>query len=229
MLRSIRRSALANAKGVLTRTGLRRFLLPKYRYMFSPEQLWALCEAAEAAFSLGGAFAEIGVFDGGTTVYLHRHLQGKGEPPIYYCIDTFSGFTDEDIQVERERGKTTDYKDLFYYNSKECFLRTMKLNGIDRTVVIQADAATFDYSTLPPLSFALLDVDLLRPMRVAMAGCWDKLLPGGIMVIDDCDPSISAFDGALEAYGEFCKERGLPVDIRHGKLGFASKPAVSSN
>jgi O-methyltransferase len=214
-MKAIRRTALADAKDVLTRTGLRRFLLPKYRYMFSPEQLWAICQAAETGYKLGGAFAEIGVFDGGTTVYLHRHLEGDGEPPVYYCIDTFSGFTNEDIEVERQRGKTDDYADLFYYNSKACFERTMKMNGIDRAVVVQADAGTYDYSTLPPLSFALIDVDLLRPMRVALAGCWDRMVPGGIMVVDDCETSedrhttMSAFDGALVAYEEFCEKQGL--------------------
>ena len=225
--RSIRRAALADAKRILTGTDLgRKLLLPKYRYMFSPEQLWALCEAAEAALPLGGAFIEIGVYDGSTTVYLHRHLIEKGVPPTYFCIDTFSGFTDEDINVERGRGKTEDYKEHFFYNSVECYQRTLDQNGIVGAVVVQADAATFDYSTLPPLSFALVDVDLVRPVRAAIAGCWEALLPGGILVVDDCTTAISGFDGALEAFTEFCTERDLPVDVRHGKLGFATKPAL---
>ncbi len=103
----------------------------------------------------GGAFAEIGVYDGLTTLYLHRNLEGKGDPPVYYCIGTFSGFTDEDVLGERERGKAYDYKEIFV-NSKERFQRTTQMNGLDRTVVVQADAGTFDYSSLPPLAFALL-------------------------------------------------------------------------
>jgi hypothetical protein len=215
---------MAGAKGLLTRTDLgRRVLLPKYRYMFEPHQLFALCEAAEAALPLDGAFAEIGCWDGGTTVFLHRHLRGKGPEPVYYCIDTFGGFTDEDIAVERQRGKTEDYKRHFFYNSRECFERTMALNGIQRAVVVQADASTFDYSNLPPLAFVLVDVDLLRPVRSGMLGCWERLVPGGIMVVDDCNAELSVFDGALQAYTEFCEERDLPVDIRHGKLGFVVK------
>jgi hypothetical protein len=195
--------------------------------MFSPEQLWSLCQAAESVLPLGGAFAEIGVCDGDTTLYLHRHLAGKGDAPTYYCIDTFSGFTEEDIRGERERGKAADYKDIFL-TSKARFQRTMQMNGLDRTVVVQADAGTFDYSSLPPLSFVLVDVDLLRPVRAALAGCWERLLPRGVLVVDDCDASISLWDGAYEAYVEFCREHELTVDIRHGKLGFVSRPGTTS-
>ena len=134
-VQSIRRLAKREAQSLLTRTDYgRRRLLPHYRYMFSPEQLWALCQAAESVLPLGGAFAEIGVYAGDTTLYLHRHLREKGDAPTYYCIDTFSGFTDEDIQVERERGKTDDFTEVFGYNSKEMFERTMQVNGLNRAV-----------------------------------------------------------------------------------------------
>ncbi len=227
-LRSIKRSARSNVRTLLTRTDFgSQILLPSYRYMFSPEQLWSLCQVAESVLPLGGAFAEIGVYDGETTLYLHRHLDGKGDAPTYYCIDTFSGFTDEDIRGERERGKAYDYKEWFV-NSKERFQRTMHINGLNRTVVVQADAGTFDYSSLPRLSFALVDVDLLRPVRAALAGCWERLLPRGILVVDDCDASLSIWDGAYEAYVDFCRERELPVDIRYGKLGFLFRPDTAS-
>lgn len=238
-VQSLKRAALVSAKRSVVRTSIgRQLVLPKYRYMYSPEQLWALCQAAEQSLGLG-AFAEIGVYSGSTTVFIHKHLAGKGPLPTYYCLDTFSGFVAEDVEVEQDRdrdleeGAVEKYKDLFYNNSKESFEQTMALNGITNTVVIKADASTFDYSTLPPLGFVLVDVDLLRPVRAAMAGCWERLVPGGTMVVDDCTEDIEVFDGALQAYEEFCKEHGFPVDIRHGKLGYVTKslpePGASSD
>jgi hypothetical protein len=196
--------------------------------MFSPEQLWALCQAAESVLPLGGAYAEIGAYNGDTTVYLHHHLGqccgGRDNTPTYYCIDTFNGFTNADIQVERQRGKMEDYKSYFAHNTKKRFQRTMEAFALRRTVVVQADAVTFDYASLPLLAFALIDVDLLRPVRAAMTGCWERLLPGGLLVVDDCSGSVGIWDGAHEAYVEFCGERELPIDIRHGKLGFVVRP-----
>jgi hypothetical protein len=200
-----------------------RFLLPRYRYLFFPEQLWALCETAERCAALGGAFAEIGAYNGLTTVYLNYHLRTKEFSPTYYSLDTFTGFTEEDVAIERERGKSVDYSGTFGNTSKECYERTMQMNGLDNVTVIQADAATFDYTTLKPLSFALVDLDLYRPCQIALTACWKQLLPGGTIVVDDCTKDNDDYDGALQAYVEFCGEQGLPVDIRHGKLGFISK------
>jgi predicted O-methyltransferase YrrM len=225
-LRSMYEAALEATFDLITRTNYgRRVLVPKYPYMFTPEQLWTLCTAAESALPLGGAFAEIGVWTGRTTVYLHRHILAKGPAPIYYCIDTFSGFTERDVLQEQHRGKDPkDYQGVFTMNSKRRFLRTMHVNGLDNTVVLRADAAALDYASIPPLSFALVDVDLYRPVKTALAGCFDRLVPGGVIVVDDCDPEVSQWDGAHQAYVEFCEERGLPIDIRSGKLGFVSKP-----
>jgi hypothetical protein len=218
---------VVGAKNFLTRNPVgARLLLHRYRYLFHPEQLWALCEAAERCAPLGGAFAEIGAYNGCTTVYLNLHLWTKGFSPTYYSLDTFTGFTDEDVAIERERGKTIDYSGLFANTSKECFERTMQMNGVKNVIAIQADATTFDYTTLKPLSFALVDLDLYRPVQVALAACWELLEAGGMIIVDDCSQDNDAYDGALQAYVEFCNENDQPVDVRYGKLGYLSKPAV---
>src|SRR5690606_33349391 len=101
----------------------------------------------------------------------------------------------------------------------------MELHGLGGTVVsIQADAATFDYGALPPIAFALVDVDLERPVHAALEGIWPRLVPGGVVVVDDCKPG-TIWEGALVAYERFCADRGLPVDIRADKLGHLTKPA----
>ena len=217
------------AKELVTRTAIgRRALLASYPYAFTPEQLWSLCEAATDGLDAGGgAIVEIGVAAGNTTVLLNRHLASRGLHPPYYCLDTFSGFTPQDVQVERTRGKRDDFSRWFRDNSPSLFRRMLEMNDLaDRVTVIQADAAEFDYSQLPPLAFALVDVDLLRPMQAALQGCWDRLLPGGVLVADDCQDYSHTWDGARQAYEQFCSNEGLEVDLRHEKLGFAIRRPV---
>ena len=48
------------------------------------------------------------------------------------------------------------------------------------------------------------------------------MLPGGIIVCDDCLPS-GLYDGALLAYQEMVAEKGLTARIVHDKLGVIAK------
>ena len=60
----------------------------------------------------------------------------------------------------------------------------------------------------------MVDVDLMRPVARALEG---------IIVVDDCAPD-GKYEGAYAAYTEFVRRWGLPVDIRHDKLGVIQIP-----
>lgn len=211
----------------LTRTGLgQRANLAQYPYSYSPAELWALCEAATAARRLDGVFVEVGVASGTTTVYLNRHLATQGAPPPYYALDTFTGFTADDIAAERARGKIDAYEGWFAVNSLALFEKSMRQHQLANVTAMQADVGAFDFSRLPAISFALADVDLFRPMLAALRGCWSRLIPGGVIVCDDCAEGEHLWDGARAAYDAFCDEQGLKPDIRLGKLGYLTKEPV---
>ena len=47
---------------------------------------------------------------------------------------------------------------------------------------------------------------------------------GGVIVVDDCDNSKdSQWDGAYQAYEEFCAESGLPFQLIGNKMGIIRK------
>ena len=52
---------------------------------------------------------------------------------------------------------------------------------------------------------------------------YNNLVPGGVIVVDDCSPIQSKYDGAGEAYREFCKEIKHDEDIVLSKLGVIRK------
>ncbi len=99
----------------------------------------------------------------------------------------------------------------------------MRQNNITGICSIETDVNEYDLTTLGPLSFVLLDVDLYRPIRKALPELYQVLSPGGIMVVDDCDPSSDRWDGSDQAYKEFMEERSLPSQIIYGKLGIIRK------
>jgi hypothetical protein len=219
--RSVRAALVAR-----TRIG-QRANLAQYRYAFSPAQLWTLCDEAEKALTAaGGAVAEIGVAAGETTVYLVKHLRAAAVPlPRYIALDTFEGFTDQDIETEAQAGRDHDFNAWFSLDSQRLYAMSMRLHGIDDVVTpIRADAVTFDYASLPPIGFALVDVDLELPVSAALEGLWGRLLPGGRIVVDDCAKG-TIWEGARVAYLDFCEKHGQAPDIRFEKLGLLEKPS----
>jgi hypothetical protein len=172
----------------------------RYPFMFTPSQLAFLVDCLNETDAVEGSIVEIGCAFGETTVFLNRHLDELGTTKRYLCIDTFKGFTGEDVAVERHRGKWHDYGE-FRANNVRWFERRMVNSGIDRVEVHIADAANFDYSLFGPVSFALVDVDLYRPVRAALLGLAPRMSLGGIVVVDDCEDD-SRFDGALAAFHE---------------------------
>ncbi len=198
-----------------------------YPFQFSPQQLIFLTECVSRAASVPGCCAEVGCNRGYTSAFLSRFMEESGITKDYYAIDTFSGFISDHVDHEvKARGKSESIRFKMADNKKSWFDRSMEVTGIKGLTAIQADAAAFDYSSIAPIAFCLLDVDLYVPIAKALPRIYENLSPGGIIVVDDCAPN-QAWDGALQAYDEFVETENLPHDVRHGKLGLIEKPATA--
>jgi O-methyltransferase len=195
----------------------------RYGYMFSPAQLAWFCEQITTVADIPGSILEVGCAWGRTTVFLNRHIDWLGMEVDYYAIDTFSGFTPQDLESEHDLGRDSLYYSVFRGNSKIRFDRTMRRNDVKRVTSFQADASTFGYAKISPFRLVLIDVDLHRPVLLTLNAIYDLVSPGGIIVIDDCKQG-GIWEGAYEAFMEFTKEKGLEPVIMHGKLGVIIKP-----
>jgi predicted O-methyltransferase YrrM len=203
----------------------RRFFFPGFDLQMSPPQLCYLCNCLQITKDVPGIILEIGCAYGATTLFLNRYLDAVGIDKDYVVIDTFSGFIQEDLDYEiNQRGKQKNlYTGKYAANKKKWFDGTMQIHGIHRVHSIQTDANLFDYSSLGKISFCLIDVDLYRPVKRSLSQIYPILSIGGIIVVDDCDPKIVPWDGSDQAYKEWCKETGNPVDVVCGKLGLVNK------
>jgi SAM-dependent methyltransferase len=211
-------------KEALFYSPFRRYIFPSFPFNFTAPQLCFLCECIENTKHVEGSIAEIGCNNGSTTVFLNKYMDAQKIQKNYYALDTFSGFIAEDIELEvLDRGKTADLYTIFKNNKKKWFDGTMQLNKITRVRSIETDVNKYDLTTLGPLSFVLLDVDLYRPMTKAIRELYQVLSPNGIMVVDDCDSTHIRWDGSYQAYIEFINERNLSPKIIYKKLGIITK------
>lgn len=199
-----------------------------FDYCFRVHQLVYLCTCLGEAINFEGAIVELGVYQGRTTVFLNKFLDSKLVEKAYYAFDTFSGFTEEDknFEVANRRKEYSHYDTLKF--DKKSFEKIMRRNNINRVIPIEADVNKIDLTTIGPVCFALLDVDLYLPMKKSLKEIYKILSPGGIIVVDDCVNS-NDYDGSDQAYREFMQEIGKPVEIVYDKLGIVRKPALSQN
>jgi O-methyltransferase len=202
---------------------LRRHRFPMYQYQFGPQQLCFLCHCIAQTKDVVGSIAEIGCEHGHTTIFLCHYLYDLRIEKDYLALDTFSGFVSEDINFEVTSRSKREVYGAFRDNKKKWFDGTMKQNNITRVRSIEADVNEYKLTTLAPLSFILLDVDLYRPTRKALPELYNALSPGGIIVVDDCNPENPSWDGAYQAYIEFMSEVGQSPEIVYEKLGIVKK------
>lgn len=197
---------------------LRQLMTPSYPYKINPGQLLALMQLIEDTRASGGAVIEIGVAQGGTSMFLLEHLKTSGDDRKLLLFDTFSGFTAESIEVEvTERGKDLREYDKFRYGDEARFRRNLEQAGYSRFETYRGDAAAFEWSSIGPIGAVLLDIDLYAPTKAILAAIWPHLVPGGGIVVDDCHAG-TPWDGSLQAYEEFIAAHGLPFE-RAGEKG----------
>ena len=80
----------------------------------------------------------------------------------------------------------------------------MRRNGVTRVTSFRADASAFDYTRIAPFRFALIDVDLYRPVLAVLESIYEIVSPGGTIVTDDCQEG-GRWGGAYDAFTEFTK------------------------
>ncbi len=192
----------------------------RYPYMNTPSELLEITRQL-LSVQAAGAAVEVGCNQGWTTCFLVEALAERGVKREYVCIDTFTGFTSADVGFEYEmRGKAVGlYDDFFLINDPAWLKASISRFGYTNVTVRRADTTTFDYHALGQIAFALVDVDLYRPVRASLERILPNMAPGGLVMVDDCDTRDTLWDGANQAYAEVCRDRDIRPEIVCQKFG----------
>jgi O-methyltransferase len=181
----------------------RRPLTPQ----LAPDRLADYLQALRDRTELPGAVLEVGCFRGATTVVAGQLLRDLGQDRPYVCVDTFEGFVADQFEVDVEHGTPESFGTGFSENPKETFERTMRHFRLP-VQAIQADIVKVDPALLPDqVSVCLMDVDLAVPIREGLAKVRPLMVPGGVMLVDDCDEGTD-WRGARVGYEEYMESVG---------------------
>ena len=199
---------------------------PKYPYMIEPSQLALLVNELDKLKDSESSVIEIGTFRGMTTRFLCEHITRQNLNSIsYWAIDTFNSFTKEDVDFEViERGKKrSSISSGFIVNDFDIFKKNFKdypfLN------VIKDNCTEVNYEAMKPIKLVFLDVDLYLPTIKVLRRVFSLLEEGGIIIVDDVIEN-NTWDGAYQAYMEFCEELNITPEIVGNKSGIIRKAKI---
>ncbi|HUH61358.1 MAG TPA: TylF/MycF/NovP-related O-methyltransferase [Terracidiphilus sp.] len=195
---------------------------PAYPYIVEPIQLATLVSEIERLKDVRGSILEVGVAWGMTSRFICEHLSACGRPwERFYAIDTFESFEPKDVDFEiNHRGKTRAQVSGFDYLDFDAWRRNFR--NFKFLTALKADCSAFDYEKVAPIKIAFVDVDLYLPTKSALRLIYAQLCEGGVILVDDVVQP-SRWDGAYQAYSEFCAEAGLPFQMIGNKMGVIRK------
>jgi len=143
-----------------------------------------------------GAFAELGVYKGDSARALHHMDPGRR----FYLFDTFEGFREKDLEVEKGEAATYTTKNF----ADTSINKVMENIGGNSNLIPQPGYFPESAIKLSQEKFALvnIDADLYNPTRAGLEFFYPRLSPGGVMLVHDYNHK---WEGVVKAVDEFCK------------------------
>ena len=181
----------------------------------SREKLAALCRliATLDRDRVAGAIVECGVFRGGAAAVMAWQSGGRRE---LYLFDSFEGLPPpgaEDGEIARRQ-----FQEGWCAGTVEDVQQAFRAAGAasDRLHVVKGwFADTFPRSELPPIALLHIDADWYDSVRLCLETWYDRVVPGGFVVLDD----YGRWEGCTRATDEFLQRRHLPPLERTGSAG----------
>lgn len=175
--------------------------------LLSPDSLEALIGLS--AGCPPGDFVEIGVYQGGSALFLYQIAQDQGR-----CLHLFDTFEGMPIAGEFDAHKVGDFADVDFDRIRRVMPKAMFYKG-------------FFPDTMPksigPVAFVHVDCDQYQSVKDSIERMWPLVVDGGIMLFDD----YSALESAKRAVDEvfpsvFLTNRGKAFVVKGHVNGFSS-------
>ncbi|MDE7332245.1 MAG: class I SAM-dependent methyltransferase [Lachnospiraceae bacterium] len=183
-------------------------IMPDIRYLdlFYDQRIYWIQDYARWIYEKGiqGNVAECGVFKGDSAKFLNKFFPDRK----LYLFDTFEGFSDLDLKAEKELGNEEFNNSVFantpIFDETSVSFVMKKMTYPGNVIVKKGYFPDSANGVEDKFCFINLDMDLYVPMLSALRFFWDKVEPGGAVILHDYfKPELP---GVKEAVAVFEKE-----------------------
>lgn len=163
--------------------------------------------AANKCSDLEGDFVECGVNRGGSAMMAIQYVDFKNLNKTFYLLDTYKGIDERFVtQSEKEKGAPMAGR------YSECYEAVVETFKDFSNVKIVRGAVPDTLPQVPSKKIAYLSIDMNNrvPEIAAAEYFWDKLVSGGVIVLDDYAWGGYHMEQKL-GFDQFAADRGVEV------------------
>jgi O-methyltransferase len=202
--------------------------------MTSVERMYALYKAVEHVARAGvpGDFVECGVWKGGSAMMMALAMQRFDAVRTLYLYDTYAGmpaptehdrnFDDRQAEKKWERLQREGHNEWCYSPLEEVRANLARTgHPAERAVLVQGKVEDTIPATIPErIALLRLDTDWYESTRHELEHLYPRLVPGGVLIIDD----YGYWKGARQAVDEYFARTGEPLLLN--RIDFTGRIAI---
>ena len=182
-------------------------------------RVFTACWAGELAKHLDGDFVECGVNTGIFSAAICSYIDFNRYPEKhFYLLDTFAGFPSEQLEGPDVAEHMEIEAKHFYFDTYDLVRNTFA----EYPNVVLVKGRIPDTLPLVPserIAYLCIDLNAPAPERIALDYFWDKVVPGGVILLEDY--AYSGHDSQRRSFDQFAREHGaliLALPTGHGLL-----------
>jgi O-methyltransferase len=180
---------------------------------------YIVCWFADHVKDLEGDFVECGVNTGAYAKAVISYVDFNHLNKTFFLLDTFEGMVEAMVsEPERKAGVSS-----YFGSYKNVYDQVRNTFAADRVKIIKgAVPETLPQCTAQKIAYLSIDMNCVAPEIAAAHYFWDKLVPGGVMILDDY--GFPQHINQKIAFDQFAKEKGVEILCLPTAQGIVLKP-----
>lgn len=180
---------------------------------------YIVCTLAEMVKRLPGDFVECGVNTGAYSRALIDYISFQETGKTFFLLDTYEGLVPEQISEKEMQAGIADYLGT-YKNVYDQVVQTFAPFNVK--IIKGAVPHTLPACTAEQICYLSIDMNVMEPEIAAANYFWNKLVPGGVMILDDY--GFPAHIAQKNAFDHFAKSKGVNILYIPTGQGIIFKP-----
>ena len=171
-----------------------------------PWRVYVVCSLADMVKHLQGDFVECGVNTGAYSRAVIDYINFSNLGKTFYLLDTYQGLVKEQVTEEEIKAGVGSY----FNNYKDVYQEVVEtFKPFPVKVIKGAVPGTLLQCTAQQICYLSIDMNVVEPEIAAANYFWDKLVSGGVMILDDY--GFPAHIAQKKAFDLFAKEKRVSI------------------